>query len=500
MASSSGSSRYAWYVVVVLSLINFIDYADRQILAAMLPAIREDLNLSDFQAGFLAPAFLIAHSLASIPAGLLVDRWMKRKVIGIGVALWSAATALSALAHSFGQLFFFRSMLGVGEAAYAPAANSFISDYFSPRTRSRVMGIVNLGMVVGGAIGMLVGTLVIGHLGNWRIGFLIVGLPGLLLAFVGWFLRESPNALRLKKTSSGENISWKVLFKIPTLRYVFAGGICITFCIGGLVHWNISFIDRFIDISRMEKTIGAGSAAEKASPGAAALAATAAKGKALTEKKGTAVRAVSTAKGEAAALAAFTAKGEALAERKRVKKVKKKRKGLASIALKLSPLILLAAILGTLFGGFMADRLSQRHPGGRLWVIAAGFILGTPLAFVAIHSTDPYAFIVLYSLGVFFFVWYVGPIIAVLHDVVPYKFRGLVVAIYVFAIHIFGDGLSPPVIGWISDMTDLRVALHVPLAIAVIGAILVLIGSTRAGKDMEKADREGASKAAEVEG
>src|SRR5262245_60369056 len=128
-------SRYAWYVLLLLSLINFMNYADRQILFALYPYLQDDLALNDFQLGLLGAAFLLVHSVASVPFGVLSDRWYKRKVVALGVGLWSVATALGALARGFYDLFVYRALVGVGEAAYHPAGNAMLSDFFPPERR-----------------------------------------------------------------------------------------------------------------------------------------------------------------------------------------------------------------------------------------------------------------------------------------------------------------------------------------------------------------------------
>src|SRR5918992_1858271 len=122
--------RDAWYVLCVLTAINFINYVDRQIIISLGPFIRRDLGLTYTGFGWLITAFMLIHSLTSLPLGMLSDRWVRRKIIALGVFGWSAATFLCGLATSFPHLLAARAVVGIGEAAYAPPANSLLSDVF----------------------------------------------------------------------------------------------------------------------------------------------------------------------------------------------------------------------------------------------------------------------------------------------------------------------------------------------------------------------------------
>jgi MFS family permease len=468
--------RYAWYVLVVLALINFMNYLDRQVMFALYPYIQDDLQLSDFQLGLLAPAFLLVHSLFSIPGGVLADRWFKRKVIAIGVGLWSLATLLGAIARGFADMFVYRALVGVGEAAYGPAANAMISDYFPLSQRGRAMGIFSVGMVLGGGAGMIAGT-IIGDYFGWRYAFLVAGIPGFVLAALAWNLREvrrpraqaAPPAAAEHQPPKGSE--WRRLLRTPTVRYTFAGGICITFCIGGLIAWMVTFLDRYYvtqgtgGFNRLVMTSAMAAAPAPVLP-------------ALTPAW------------SAVESAAVT--GEAV--RQSVMPRSERRKGrLAGLGVSFGVVALLAGIFGTVTGGYLADRLMRTRRSGRLLVSAAGFLLGTPFCLVGLFAQSSTVFLLCLFFAIYFFVWYTGPIIAILHDVVAYRFRATIAAAYIFAIHLLGDAISPPIVGWISQRSELRYALLVPVAMALAGALCLLLATRTVDGDMAAAAREGAA-------
>lgn len=121
-------------VILILMLVNFVNYIDRQIIFSLFPAIRHDFGLSFEQLGYLATAFTVVLSLASFPLGMLADRVSKRVVISAAVLFWSAATFSSGLAGSFRSLLAARGLVGVGEAAYNPAGAAVISASFPGRS------------------------------------------------------------------------------------------------------------------------------------------------------------------------------------------------------------------------------------------------------------------------------------------------------------------------------------------------------------------------------
>jgi MFS family permease len=206
------SPTYAWYVVVVLTLAYMVAFIDRQILALLVEPIRKDLGISDFQMSWLLGlAFALFYTVLGLPIGRLADRYSRRTIIGIGIALWSVMTAACGLTRTFGQLFIARMGVGVGEATLGPSALSLISDYFPRERRGRALAFYNMGISVGVGIANILGGLVIafvstappavlpvvGELQPWQTVFLWVGLPGLVVALLMLTVREPVRRDRL---------------------------------------------------------------------------------------------------------------------------------------------------------------------------------------------------------------------------------------------------------------------------------------------------------------
>jgi MFS family permease len=169
-----------WRVLLILMLVNFVNYVDRQIVFALFPSIRRDFSLSFVQLSYLATAFTVVLSLASFPLGMLADRISRRAVISAGVLFWSGATLFSGLAGSFRALLIARGLVGVGEAAYTPAGAAVITASFPRDVRARVQGAFDIGMFLGGATGIALGGIITAALG-WRFAFFMVGIPGVVL-------------------------------------------------------------------------------------------------------------------------------------------------------------------------------------------------------------------------------------------------------------------------------------------------------------------------------
>jgi predicted MFS family arabinose efflux permease len=197
--------RYALGILVVVYTFNFID---RQILAILLPAIKAEFLVDDWVLGFLAgSAFALFYATLGVPIALLADRWNRRNLIAIAVAIWSAMTALSGAAGNIVHLSLARIGVGIGEAGCSPAAHSLISDYYPPKQRSTAMGIFTLGISLGIMIAYLAGGWVAQNIG-WREAFFMVGLPGLLLALVVRFtIQEPPRGMSEGKIDSGHRPS-----------------------------------------------------------------------------------------------------------------------------------------------------------------------------------------------------------------------------------------------------------------------------------------------------
>jgi MFS family permease len=197
---------YAWYVVVVLLLAYAFAILDRSSISLLVESMKRDLKVSDSQIGLLQGlAFAICYTTCGLPLGFLADRWKRKPLLMIGIAVWSAATMLCGAARSFGALFLARVGVGVGEATVAPSSGSLIADYFPPERRARAYGVWMVGSSLGNAMALLFasGAIVLSdrlhaqgapwaaHLAAWQITFFMIGAPGLFVALlVGLTVRE----------------------------------------------------------------------------------------------------------------------------------------------------------------------------------------------------------------------------------------------------------------------------------------------------------------------
>ena len=196
---------YAWTVVVILTLAYVVSFIDRQIMALMVEPIRADLGISDTQISLLLGlAFAIFYTLLGIPIGRLADQYSRKKIIIAGITIWCLMTAACGLARNYAQLFAARIGVGVGEAALSPSALSMISDYFPKETRGRAVAFYTMGIALGVGMAMIIGSQVIAFVFNappvtlpvvgtlfaWQTVFLVVGLPGLLVAVLMMAVRE----------------------------------------------------------------------------------------------------------------------------------------------------------------------------------------------------------------------------------------------------------------------------------------------------------------------
>ncbi len=190
-ASRSHSVRLTLWILLVVYVFNFID---RQIVNILAEPIARDLDLSDTQIGLMTGlAFALFYTLLGLPIARFADRGTtsRPKVIAIALAVWSAMTALCGLAQNFAQLLLARIGVGVGEAGCTPPAHSLISDLVPPERRASALAFYSLGIPVGTLLGMVIGGTLADYAG-WREAFVIVGLPGVALALVVWFVIKDP--------------------------------------------------------------------------------------------------------------------------------------------------------------------------------------------------------------------------------------------------------------------------------------------------------------------
>jgi MFS family permease len=369
----------ARFAIVVLTAMNLLNYIDRYVPSAVKDLFKKDLHFSDLQTSLPLTAFVIVYMLTSPLFGTLADRWSRKALIAAGVAVWSLATAGAALATGFVSFMLARSLVGVGEAAYATISPSLISDYYPAERRNRILTLFYVAIPVGAALGFTLGGIV-GNAYGWRAAFLVCGLPGLLAAGLALAIREpTRGATDSAAPQPGEVPSWpEALRRLrSTAPYVIAvaGYVAVTWAGGGMADWFPTFLSRH--------------------------------------------RAMSIA--EAGGLT-----------------------GTATVV---------GGLLGTLTGGLLADRLKGRTRSPYLALSCLSMLPAAGFAVVALTAHARPVIGIAILLANFFMWFYNGPINAIIVNSVPAMMRARAVSMSILSIHLFGDAISPTMIGGISDRT-----------------------------------------------
>lgn len=238
-AASYPSPRTAWTVTAILTFAYLVSFIDRQILNLLVTPIKRDLGVSDTQMGLLIGlAFSVFYTGMGLILGRLADIVNRVRLISIGVAVWSAMTALSGFSANFTQLFLARIGVGVGEAALSPAAMSLIADHYPSNLRAMPMSIYYLGAIVGGGLALIAGGPlidaitrfdvtawpVIGGLKPWQLTFIAAAVPGILVLALMAGVRE-PVRIGIDSAAPPEPVSRTVAFLRANARTFFCHNI-----------------------------------------------------------------------------------------------------------------------------------------------------------------------------------------------------------------------------------------------------------------------------------
>lgn len=248
---AGGSVRVTLWILLVVYIFNFID---RQIVNILAEPIAQELRLSDTQIGLMTGlAFALFYTVLGLPIARFSDRPSTNRpwLIGTALAVWSAMTALCGLAQNFVQLLLARIGVGVGEAGCTPPAHSLIADLVEPAKRASALAFYALGIPIGTLLGMLIGGLLADTVG-WRNAFLIVGLPGLLLAVVVFTLLRDPRRTGMMQASAtsqpGAQMpmgdALKAMFSSRAFVLLVTAGSAAAFLAYGKVTWITIFFQR----------------------------------------------------------------------------------------------------------------------------------------------------------------------------------------------------------------------------------------------------------------
>jgi MFS family permease len=252
-------SAYRYVVAAFLALVYAFNFMDRQIMAILQEPIRAEFVLSDTQLGLLTGfAFALFYSSCAIPVAWLADRRRRVPLMATAVAIWSFFTAACGLAQNFSQLALARLLVGAGEAGGAPPSYSLLSDYFRPGERGTGLAVYSLGVPIGSAAGAAVGAAVAAHYG-WRMAFIAVGAPGLLLALALPIVVREPARGRLDSRRSSAPLSImqaaRAYFADRVLRLTTCSTAMSAFVGYALLAWNPSFLKRVKGMSLHEVSL-----------------------------------------------------------------------------------------------------------------------------------------------------------------------------------------------------------------------------------------------------
>jgi MFS family permease len=464
--SRKTSSLPARYAFGVLYGISFLNYLDRYVLIGSANVVAKELGFQLDGIGYVTSAFLVVYTLTTLPLGFWADRVPRKNVVALSVALWSIATSVTALATNFLTLFLSRMILGVGEAGYFPSGTALLSDYFSRSRRSRVMSLWSTAQFFGILGGYAIGGALAGlYPGSWRLAFIFTGLPGLLLAFMAWRVREPQRNQADKQELAREN--------------------------------EQALHDDAID-AHASSASEPHSAADQPASWQASLRHFWAQGLSLLRIKTLVVLIVM----QIFAYFVLGVNTTFLPTYLQQKDTFALSSGIAGLYS--GGVIVLAGLIGTTLGGYMADLLNKRYPGARVLVCGIGFLLGAPAYALAVISHNLLSFTVFFVLTSLLLTVYTGPCTAATQDVAPAILRSSAVAISLLLAHLFGDAFAPSLVGALAtafDPTHLRFAagmagqdLRIALLWTCVPALLLagltgILGSRWMGNDVEAAER-----------
>ena len=244
------SRRDANAALAILTAINFLNYIDRYVLAAVFEPIKRELHFTDAQLGWTLSAFMITYSVTSPLFGRLGDLMTRKYLISAGVALWSFATAGAGLARSFWQMFVPRSLVGIGEASYATLAPTIITDFYERERRGRALAVFYAAIPVGSALGFVLG----GKLAeSYRLASgLFHGRPAgadVRAARAGHTRAEARRVgcrvCQAELPAPTLAATYRMLWRNRTYVLVTVGFVAYTFALGGLVGWMPAFLERY---------------------------------------------------------------------------------------------------------------------------------------------------------------------------------------------------------------------------------------------------------------
>ena len=248
----------SWLTFGLVFLLMMVDYIDRQIIVSMFPHLKEEFSLSDTQLGALVSVVALAVGVGVFPIAMLVDRWSRTKGILIMGSLWSLATMACGWATNYTQLFASRMVVGIGEAGYGPAGSALLSSKFPTAMRGFILGAFQSAAGIGSIVGVVLGGFITAQWG-WRAAFGIVGIPGLVLALLFWFVPDY-KTISVQEDGAAKSDGIKVLFlavfrelrSTRTALFMSLGGAMQLAVISTMTTWLPSFFNRVHGVSTQQ--------------------------------------------------------------------------------------------------------------------------------------------------------------------------------------------------------------------------------------------------------
>ena len=387
----------AWTTLAILFLAYISSFVDRMIISLLVEPIKADFQISDTQISLLLGlSFAIFYCLAALPIGRLVDIWSRKKIITVGITLWSFMTALCGLAQNYTQLFLARIGVGVGEASLAPAAYSMLADSFPPKKLGLAMGVFTMGTAVGAGLALIIGGAIISFvtgengenvslfgisfLSGWQWVFVLVGLPGLFIALLTSLIREPDRIVVEEKKKLYGDISIpisevKKFFKRNLDFYIphhFAVG-CSNLALVGINSWVSVYFMRIHGWTISEAGFNIGIA------------------------------------------------------------------------------LILGGVLGLIIGGWLSDKISVYIAGGKAYFCLICAVLAIPSAIFFATEENAFNALVFFALSYSFIVAPIAPAAAMLQEITPNRMRGMLSAFYLLIVSLIGLALGPLIVAFLND-------------------------------------------------
>lgn len=414
------AAPFGWSPLVILFFVGLVDRIETYIASGALPFLQAEWGFSDTAGGMIMTAPLLIGALALVPAGYLSDRGNRTGIIAVVVAVWSVIMLGSALAPVFLFFFFTRVLLGAADTIDNPASGSLLADYYPPQTRAKAYGWVRLTNFAGVALGSLLGA-VIAELFGWRWAFACMVIPGLIVAWLCWRMREplrgfldqviaressrpvtEAELAEQDRTSSRAGYTFlqqfRYIWRIPTLRLVSIGLALLTLGLTGIFWWIPSLAVRVFGI---------------------------------TESQGGLINAV---------------------------------------------VILVGVVSGAIFGSYLGTRWHWTRTAGRLLAGGLGILLGSALLIPTLAMTTAPTFVVMLTASCFLMAIAIPNLYASIADVINAGSRGTGFAVLNFFI-IGGSAAGPALIGVISDVSggSLITGMYSLVPLMALGGVLVLV-------------------------